>query len=169
MISESEDGRELRKEWMLRCRTKVEACHTDKVMGAIYGRMGEHGLKLSLLHSISRWDSAKTEDIRIEPIDCDWGFRWAESSVEWLAAKASSFTGGSDKHQQNIHRVYSVIREYQDAHGEPCPSRHVQQRLHMKVPELDSVIATLVDAEEVSVEIIPRGNNTVSKLYSIIG
>ena len=166
-VPENDEANRLRKKWTERCREKHTAVYKNDVLGAIFGKTCEHGLKLSLLHSVSRFGA--DPNVIIEPIDCNWGFSLAEASANWLADAASNFTG-SDKHQQNVNVVYSIIKNYQETHdGAPCPGRHLQRRLHMKVYDLNNIIETLKAAEQVHVKQKRHKNGTVTQGYSITG
>ena len=151
------------------CHEKSIASYKDPLAGPVYARMFEHGMKLCLIHAVSRWDSEKKEDIDINSADCNWGFGLAKILVAWLAETATKNFTGADKHAQLVSKIYKCVKTYQQENDlKPCPTRHLYRKLRTKAHELQTGIQTLLDSGEIiESKAVQNRNKTTTQSYSI--
>lgn len=127
---------------------KETKSYKDDIANPIYSRLYEHGMKLALIHAVSRC-GADIVNNKIASVDCRWGFGLAEVMLDWMVAKSpKNFTGG-DRFSRDRNKVLGILARFHGEGSANVSKTILLQYTNLNVNILNPILQTLVEAQEV--------------------
>lgn len=149
------------------CHKKNNASYKDDVANPIYARLFEHGMKLSLIHAVSRCGADVVKD-KIKPVDCDWGFQLAEAMAEWMVAQSPKNFTGADKFSKDKKKLIGLLKRFHGTGEARVSKTKLLQHMNMPVNTLAPLLDTLVQAQEIEAFTSKGSNGKPTTAYRLL-
>jgi hypothetical protein len=145
-----DDGQAEHDRRMDRVEAIVQSDYAGWCSDALVGKWAEHAVKLAMVRAISRNPAKPVMDLAAVA----WGWRVAEWCVKGLNGDAERYMADN----QNEREVKQTLRLIESANGEWVVKGEVVRRTrHIDPRRLDHILASLTQAGDVIMEVIPPG------------